>query len=501
MYPTEVDITVPNGNKWSQKTGLFIDNEFVPSVKGETIEVEDPGTTKTICSVYLADKEDINKAVVAAKKAYYETWSHYSGQKRAEILYRLADLIKENSSHVADLESLESGKPKDNNAILDVLHTADVFRYYAGLAVGAQDGKTIETDPAKFTYTITEPYGVCGAVIAWNFPCSTFSWKVAPCLAAGNTLVLKTAELTPLSALYISELAVKAGLPAGVLNVTCGLGNTAGSALAEHPDVRKISFTGSTGVGVKIQEAGSKNLKYCTLECGGKSPLVVYDDADFDQAIKWASFGIFFNKGEICTASSRIYVQDTIYDEFVKKLTKYVEENLVQGPQFKKGVNVGPQVNKKQMERVLGYIEKGVAEGAKIATGGKRATVEGETGYFIEPTIFVDCNQKMSIVQEEIFGPVVTVSKFHTDEESIQLSNDSIYGLAAYVFTTNIKRSQKFIREVESGQIFVNVTFAADFRVPFGGYKMSGRGRELGEAGLSAFQQTKAVHYNLGIEL
>ncbi|QPG73084.1 hypothetical protein FOA43_000389 [Brettanomyces nanus] len=497
-YPTQVKITVPNGNHWNQKTGLFINNEFVPSSTGETIEVEDPGTGNSICSVYLADKEDIDKAVAAAKEAFDKAWTPLSGKQRGDILYKLAELFRENSSHLADLEALESGKTKNNNAIGDVLHSADVYQYYAGLAVTAKDGKTIETDPSKLTYTITEPYGVCAAVIAWNFPCSTFAWKVAPCLAAGNTIVVKTSELTPLSALYTCELFKEAGLPAGCLNVTCGSGKTAGAALTEHLDVMKVSFTGSTAVGRQIQVGASTNLKACTLECGGKSPLVVYDDADLEQAVKWAALGIFFNKGEICTASSRIYVQDNIYDQFISKYAKHVEENYIQGSQFTEGVNVGPQVSAAQKQRVMNYIQSGIDEGARLVLGGKTPeSLSSSKGHYIAPTIFADCNQKMKIVQEEIFGPVVTISKFHTDEEAIKLSNDCVYGLAAYVFTKDIKRSQNYIRAVQSGQVWVNITFAADFRVPFGGYKMSGVGRELGEAGMAAFQQTKAVHINL----
>ncbi|GME74580.1 unnamed protein product [Ambrosiozyma monospora] len=329
---------------------------------------------------------------------------------------------------------------------------------------------------------------------------STLAWKVAPCLAAGNTLVVKCAENTPLCALYMGEIFKLAGLPAGVVNVVCGLGRTCGAALAAHKDVQKITFTGSTGVGQAIQKLAATNLKACTLECGGKSPLVIYDDADLEQAVKWAAFGIFFNKGEICTASSRIYVQDSIHDEFLQKYKEHVEKAYVQGDQWTEGVTVGPQISKVQKDKILSYVESGLEEGAKLVTGGK-SPAQLSKGYYIEPTILADCTQKMRVVQEEIFGPVVTVSKFHTDEEAIEMSNDCDYGLAAYLFTKDIQRSQKYVRQVQSGQVFVNFTFAADYRVPFGGYKMSGIGRELGEAGLAAFQQTKAVHYNLSGKL
>lgn len=497
-YPLEVEISIPNGKKYQQPTGFLINNEFVPSSDNQTIEVLNPGNAEPICSVHLASADDIDKAVDAAEEAFFKTWSKVSGKGRSEYLFRIADLIVKYSAQLADLEAIESGKPRDTNAIFDVLHSADVFRYYAGKAVGAQDGKTVETEVSKFTYTVYEPFGVCGAVIAWNFPMSTFAWKVAPCLAAGNTFVIKTSELTPLSALFMCKIFQEAELPAGVVNVTCGLGSVAGVKLSEHEKIHKISFTGSTAVGKLIQQSAAKsNLKYCTLECGGKSPLVIMEDADLEQAVKWAAFGIFFNKGEICTASSRIYVQESIYDKFLTKFKDHIEEAYVQGEQFVPGVNVGPTVCKAQQEKILKYIESAKKEGGKILTGGDIPKSTNPKGYFINPTVIYDCNQEMTVIKEEIFGPVVTVSKFTSDEEAIKLSNDSEYGLAAYLFTKDLVRSQNYIRNVQSGQVFVNYTFAADFRMPFGGYKMSGNGRELGEEGLRAFQQVKAVHINL----
>ena len=498
----EVEIKIPNGTKYQQPTGLFINNEFVESIDGSTIEVEDPGLGETICSVSVAGNEDIDKAVDCAEDAFKNRWSGLSGKAKSEFLYKIADLIVKYSAQLADLEAIESGKPRETNAIFDVLHSADVFKYYAGKAIHAQDGKTIETETSKFTYTISEPYGVCAAIIAWNFPMSTFAWKVAPCLAAGNTIVVKTSEITPLSALFMCKIFQEADLPAGVVNVTCGLGSVAGVRLSEHMKVQKISFTGSTNVGKLIQESAAKsNLKYCTLECGGKSPLVVFEDADLEQAAKWAAFGVLFNKGEICTASSRVYVQESVYDKFLTMFKDHVEEAYVQGAQFVDGVNVGPAVCKAQQERVLGYIESAKKEGGRIITGGGIPSQTEKKGYYIEPTIIADCNQDMTVVKEEIFGPVIVVSKFKSDEEAIELSNESDYGLAAYLFTKDIVRSQNYIRKVESGQVFVNYTCAADFRMPFGGYKMSGNGRELGDEGLKAFQQTKSVHINLGAKL
>lgn len=496
---TATDILIPNGNKRVQQTGLFINNEFVDSEN--KLSVIDPGTGNSICDVSLASVEQINQAVDVAEKAFFEKWSVLSGKARSQYLFKIADLIVKHSDHLADLEAIESGKPKSSNAIYDVLHCADVFRYYAGKAVSAGNGTTVETETSKFTYTTHEPLGVCAFIIAWNFPMSTFAWKLAPALAAGNTCVIKTSELTPLSALRMCEIFLEAELPAGVVNVTCGLGAVAGDTLSRHTKIQKVSFTGSTGVGKIIQRAAADNLKVCTLECGGKSPLVVYDDADLDQAVKWAAFGIFFNKGEICTASSRIYVQDTIYDEFLAKYKEHVESNYKQGDQWTEGVNVGPTVSKDQQEKILGYIKSGIEEGAKLITGGKIPEHTNPNGYYLEPTILADCNQQMKVVREEIFGPVVVVSKFSTEDEAITLSNDCDYGLAAYLFTKDIQKSQKYIKKVQSGQVFVNFTFAADFRMPFGGYKMSGIGRELGDEGLKAFQQVKAVHINLSATL
>ncbi|ODV86292.1 hypothetical protein CANARDRAFT_196675 [[Candida] arabinofermentans NRRL YB-2248] len=499
--PLEVPITLPNGKTYQQPTGLFINNEFVASSDKETISVTDPGTGDEICSVYVASTEDVDTAVKVAREAYETKWKPLSSKQRSTILSKISDLIVEHSDQVADLEAIESGKPKSTNAIYDVLHAADVFKYYSGLAISAGNGKTIDSEPTKFTYTIQEPFGVCAAIIAWNFPVSTLAWKLAPCLAAGNSIIVKTAENTPLSALYLCKLFKEAGVPAGVVNVTCGLGRICGSALASHHGVDKVSFTGSTGVGKTIQRLAAENLKACTLECGGKSPLVIYDDCDLDQAVKYAAFGIFFNKGEICTASSRIYVQDNIYDEFLVKYKQHVEENYKQGGQFTEGVTVGPQVSEIQRGKILEYIQSGIEEGARLVTGGKAPEGLPAAGHYLLPTILADCNQKMKVVQEEIFGPVVTVSKFSTDEESIEFANDCVFGLAAYLFTNNIERSQKFITSVQAGQVFVNATFATDYRMPFGGYKMSGIGRELGEAGMAAFMQTKSVHINYGSKL
>lgn len=499
--PLDIEITLPTGDKYTQPTGLFINNEFVKSIKGETIETVNPATGEVICPVYLADVEDTDVAIAAARECFETVWFNTAGYERSKYLYKIATLMEENKEILADIEALDSGKPRKSNAIYDVLHCIDVIKYYAGVATTAQSGKTIESTPDKFTYTVHEPFGVCGQIIPWNYPLAMAIWKIAPALSAGNVVVMKTSENTPLSLLYLCKLVKESGLPKGVINVICGLGRTCGSHLASHMDIDKVSFTGSTAVGKLIQQLASSNLKAVTMECGGKSPLIIYDDCNFEQAVKWAAFGIMYNMGQICTGSSRIYVQDTIHDKFVEALAKHVKEIYVQGDPFTDGVQVGPQVSKIQQERVLGYINSGIEEGATVALGGKIPEGFPEASCFIEPTIFSNVNQNMKIVREEIFGPVVTVGKFSTEKEAIELANDTIYGLAAYVFTENVRKAQHFARKVKSGQIYVNETNASDFRVPFGGYKLSGFGRELGEYGISMYTQAKAVHINIDREL
>jgi len=368
------------------------------------------------------------------------------------------------------------------------------LRYYGGWADKIH-GKTIDTDPETFNYTRHEPVGVCGQIIPWNFPLLMWSWKIGPALATGNTVVLKTAEQTPLSGLFAATLCEKAGIPAGVVNIISGFGKTAGAAIASHMDIDKIAFTGSTVVGRTILQAAAKsNLKKVTLELGGKSPNIVFNDANLDDAISWVNFGIFFNHGQCCCAGSRIYVQSGIYDKFIEQFKARTAKNVVGDP-FHQDTFQGPQVSKLQFDRIMSYIQSGKEAGAKVETGGER---HGEEGYFIQPTVFSNVSPDMKIMQEEIFGPVCAISKFETEEEVIALGNESTYGLAAAVHTTNLNTAIRVANHLKAGTVWVNNYNMLSHQVPFGGFKESGIGRELGKYALQNYTQIKSVRVRLG---
>lgn len=492
----EIPVTLPTGKTYNQPTGLFIANEFVRSIDGGVLDTVDPSTGDKICSVYSGNGKDVDVAVKAARKAFEETWGPLSGTEKGKLLYKLADLLDANKELIADIETFDSGKPRYTNSIYDVIYSVNTFRYYAGYA-DKSHGNTVPTDNSKFVYYDFIPYGVCGQIIPWNYPICMAAWKIAPLLAAGNTIVMKSAEVTPLSLLKFAELVVEAGFPPGVFNVVTGTGPEAGAAIASHMDIDKVSFTGSTLVGQSIQKLASSNLKAVTMECGGKSPLVIMDDCDLVQLVKYAAFGIMYNMGQICIATSRIYVQELIYQEFIDKLVQHVKDTYVPGDPFGRDIHIGPQVSKIQQRRVLNYINIGKKEGAKCVLGGKLPEDYPELSSYVEPTIFVDVAQDSTIIKEEIFGPVVTVSKFTTDEEALSLANDTNYGLGAAIFTQNIGKAHNFAKKIQSGQVWINSTNASDFRAPFGGVKMSGFGRELGESGLLMYQQAKTVHFNL----
>ena len=383
----------------------------------------------------------------------------------------------------------------------DLVESFTTFRYYAGWA-DKIFGQTISTTSAKFAYTIRQPIGVVGQIIPWNYPLSMAAWKLGPALACGNTVVIKAAEQTPLSILVLGQLIKEAGFPPGVVNIINGLGAEAGSALSQHPLVDKVAFTGSTATAKQIMASAAKTLKNITLETGGKSPLLVFDDAELDQAAKWAHLGIFSNQGQICTATSRIFVQDEIYDKFMDKFLETVATVSKVGSQWEKDTYQGPQVSKVQYDRILQYIAIGKEEGATLAKGGKPFKVQGsDKGFFIEPTVFTDVTPSMRIFHEEIFGPVVVVIRFKTEKEALELANDSTYGLGAAVFTTDMVRGHRVAERLESGMVWINSSQDSDPRIPFGGVKQSGIGRELGEAGLEAYSQVKAVHVNMGSKL
>jgi len=414
-------------------------------------------------------------------------------------LDKLADLIEANIDEFSALEAADVGKVFDKAKSTDIGGAIATIRYYAGWADKIH-GQTMETNENKLAYTRREPYGVVGQIIPWNFPLVTLSCKVGPALATGNTIVLKPSEVTPLTALKFAGLVNEAGFPPGVINIINGYGNTVGEAISHHPLITKVAFTGSTIVGRKVLKASAEsNLKDVTLELGGKSPTIIFDDADLEQAVKWASHGIFFNMGQACTAGSRIFVQEGLYDKFLASFTqvaKFLE--TATGDPFTKGTEHGPQVSQTQFDRVMGYIDSGKKEGAKIHIGGAR---HGEEGYFIQPTIFTDCKPEMKIIQEEIFGPVAAVMKFKTEEEVIESANATSYGLACNVFSENLSRALRVAHQLEAGTAWVNCAQAADVAVPFGGYKQSGIGRELGQYALDTYTQVKGVHVNIGIRL
>ncbi|XP_020241182.1 aldehyde dehydrogenase family 2 member C4-like [Asparagus officinalis] len=471
-------------------TKLFINGQFVDSVSGKTFETRDPRTGDVIANVAEGDKEDIDLAVRAARNAFdHGKWPRMSGFERGRIMMKLADLLEQHIEEVAELDSLDGGKLLTLGKAMDIPGAVNLLRYYAG-AADKIHGETLKLSREYQGYTLKEPIGVVGHIIPWNYPTTMFFFKVSPALATGCTMVVKPAEQTPLSALFCAQLAKKAGVPDGVLNVVTGFGATAGAALSSHMDVDKISFTGSTEVGRLVMEAAAKsNLKHVSLELGGKSPVIIFDDADVDMAVDLARIATFFNKGEICVSGTRIYVQEGIYDEFVKKIAEKAKSWVVGDP-FDPKVQQGPQVDKVQFEKVLNYIDLGKREGATLLTGGKRC---GEKGYYIEPTIFTDVKEEMRIAQDEIFGPVMSLMKFKTIEEAIEKANNTRYGLAAGVLTKDINTANRVSRSIRAGTIWINCYFAFDNDVPFGGYKMSGFGKDMGMHALDKYLQVKSV--------
>ncbi|THV04186.1 aldehyde dehydrogenase [Dendrothele bispora CBS 962.96] len=483
----------------SINTGLFINGQWLKSVNPEKLDVVNPATGKIVTSVEGGCSKDIDIAVDAAEKAYKTSWGlKVPGSTRGQMLLNLAKLIEENADEFAALEALNCGKPF-GQAQQEIAGCVNEFKYYAGWADKVH-GKTIETTENKMAYTRHEPYGVVAAIIPWNGPMMMLSWKVAPALATGNTIIVKPSELTPLSALKFASLVNEAGIPPGVINIVNGTGPAVGEAMAYHPRIRKLAFTGSTLTGRKIQEASAKsNLKVITLELGGKSPNIIFDDADLEQAIKWASFGIFANMGQACCAGSRIFVQEGIYDKFIEGFAAaahYLQQNT--GDPFSGKALHGPQTSSGQFDRIMSYINSGKTDGAHILSGGER---DGNEGYFIKPTIFTEVKPNMKIAQEEIFGPVGVVIKFKTEEEVIEMANNTTYGLACGVFTENVSRAIRVAHALEAGTAWINTYHTIETMVPFGGYKQSGIGREQGEYALENYTQVKAVHINIGLKL
>ena len=476
-------------------TQLLINNQWVPSESGKTFATVNPATGEEIAQVAEADAADVDKAVKAARAAFERgPWRRkMPASERGRLLNRLADLIEKNADELAQLETLDNGKPLTVARGGDVRLTIACYRYYAGWADKIQ-GKTIPIDGNYFCYTRLEPVGVVGQIIPWNFPLLMQAWKLAPALAAGNTVILKPAEQTPLTALRVGELIVEAGFPPGVVNILPGYGPTAGAAIANHMDIDKVAFTGSTEVGHLIMEAAAKsNLKRVTLELGGKSPNIVFADADMDQAIEGSHFALFFNQGQCCCAGSRLFVEEKAYDEFVDKSVARAKKRTVGDP-FDKKTEQGPQVDDVQFDKVMSYIDAGKREGATLACGGNRV---GDRGYFIEPTVFADVQDDMKIAREEIFGPVMTILKFHDMDELIERANKTMYGLAAAVWTRDIGKAHAIANHVRAGTVWVNCYDVFSAAAPFGGFKQSGMGRELGEYGLQQYTEAKTVTVKL----
>ena len=479
----------------SKPRKMLINGKWVDAASGKTFPTYDPSTGEVLAKVAEGDREDINRAVKAARAAFDSgPWPKLTASERGRMIWKLGDLIEQHLEEFAELESLDNGKPLKVARAADVPLAVDLFRYMAGWATKVE-GNTIPisvpyTPGAKYlAYTLREPVGVVGQIIPWNFPLLMAAWKLGPALAVGCTVVIKPAEQTPLTCLLLGELVQEAGIPEGVVNIVPGYGETAGAALAAHPDVDKIAFTGSTEVGKLILQAAAGNLKKVSLELGGKSPNVVFDDVDVDAAVAGAASAIFFNHGQCCCAGSRLYVEKNIFDKVVDGVSARAEKIRV-GPGMEASTDMGPLVSEEQLNRVCGYLDSGFSEGAKAVVGGKR---HGEKGYFVKPTVLVNTNEKMKVVQEEIFGPVVTAIPFKDPNELVTQANDSVYGLAAGIWTKDIQKAHRLASQLRAGTVWINCYNIFDAALPFGGYKQSGWGREMGHDVLELYTEVKAV--------
>ncbi|KAK9371592.1 aldehyde dehydrogenase domain-containing protein [Lipomyces chichibuensis] len=486
----ESTVKLPTGVAYQQPTGLFVSNEFVASTDGKQLTTYNPRSGKPIANVFAAGSPDVDYAVQSAGSAF-RSWRSTSGTDRGILLYRLCRLIEEHKTLLGSIEAFDTGKSLHAVVTEDIQDCINVTRYYAGWADKIH-GCSIQPFAEKFAYTLHEPFGVCALIVPWNYPLMLALWKLAPAIAAGNTVVLKASELTPLSSLYLGNLIAEAGFPPGVVNILSGDGNT-GAVLASHPGINKISFTGSATTGKKIMHAAANNLIPVVLELGGKSAAIIFEDADLEQAVKWCYSGIMSNSGQICSATSRILIQESIYKKFVAMFKAYTVHKTSAGP-----LDHGPLISDVQLEKVKHYVQSGIEDGAHLVYGGKEII---GPGYFMQPTIFANVRDHMKIVQEEVFGPVVVMDKFATQSDAIQRANSSTYGLASAIFTKSLTIAVDTSQKLDVGMVWVNSSQDSDFRVPFGGFKMSGFGQELGEYAVKNYLRPKAVHLNLGISL
>ena len=477
---------------------LLINGEWVEAQGGRTFETLNPATGELLTHVASATAADVDRAVQAARKAFDDQngpWRKMTASDRGKVLWRIADLLEKNIDEVAEVETLDNGKPIFESRYVDLPTVIEVFRYYAGWATKIT-GETINSRPNAFTYTLREPLGVVAAIVPWNFPLLLASWKIGPALAAGNCVIWKPASQTSLSALRVGELMMEAGLPPGVVNILPGPGAEVGMGLVKHPGVDKVAFTGSTAVGKEVMRNAADTVKRVTLELGGKSPNIVLADANMDEAVKGATTGIFYGKGEVCAAGSRLFVEKKIHDEFMTKLVDRAKK-LKPGDPLDPKTRLGAIVSEQQLNTVMGYIDAGKKEGANLVAGGNRVSVDGGRGYFLEPTIFDGVDNKMKIAQEEIFGPVLATIPFDDVEQVADLANQNIYGLAAAVWTSDVKKAHQVVRRLKAGTVWVNAYNLYDVALPFGGYKQSGFGRELGSEALDHYTEVKSVWLQL----
>jgi acyl-CoA reductase-like NAD-dependent aldehyde dehydrogenase len=476
---------------------LFIDGQFVDAESGKTFTSPNPATGETFAEVAEADEADVDKAVAAARKALDGKWSKMSARDRGRLLYKLSQLIEQHTGELAALETSDNGKPIKESTYIDLPGVVENFEYFAGWPTKIE-GETIPVPGQMFNYTLREPVGVCGQIIPWNFPLLMAAWKLAPALACGNTVVLKPAEQTPVTVLELAKLIQEAGFPEGVVNIIPGYGETAGAALASHPGIDKIAFTGSTEIGKVIAKSAAANLTKVSLELGGKAPNVIFADADLDQAVNGAMMGIFFNQGQVCCAGSRVFIEASVKEEFLARFKEKADKIKVGDP-MDKATLMGPQVSIEQLNKIKSYVGIAREEGATLFAGGEQPKLEGafQKGYFFQPTIFSDVNNSMRVAQEEIFGPVSSVITFDNDDDLLRQANETIYGLSAGIWTSNITRAHRFAKAVKAGVVWINTFNMMNAASPFGGYKQSGYGREMGKHALELYTQVKSVWVDL----